>query len=761
AELVVRNGKRRGTRLPVPLPVAVVGAGRGADIRVTGMGIADAHCLIAATSAGPVLRSFAPDLTLVNGTPTAAGPLKDGDEIQVGPCLFQLVWPAAHPLPVGPSSGHDTVPVTPDEFAALRAQAAAVVAQQAMLADTEGTIRDREDSLTEQESQLADVFRGQEGKLADLHAGLAVAREKLRTERAEFDAEMKSARTKLAATKARIRPLHTKAKQDRKRARALYQRFSEHLRKRWSTQRQTIDREWADLERLRLQTTADADRVAADRARAEADAAAQQYRLRDAWELIQEGQRRLIADRQQSDAVAAERDALVTARETEVTAREQAFAAVRTRAEDRLQALRDEADRLETRTTRARAVLQDLEEKRAALEAGFAAGTDPSLAAFPDVVALDRRADGGVERLLTELHVREREVAREKQTLAAVRSEIDRRSERLADDRLVLAEQVAALSVARDRWQNAERQSLAELESLARSVQARELFLLSRERDLSAAEGRFRRRQGELDGYRAKLDGWQTSLTAHEATASAARDQADAEVSARRRQLTRWEAALTTLCRKWADARKRDRDTLVAELARWATARTEIGAKLASVDRTRATLLADAARVAELALAAEQAALELTSPKDRAAKAVSARRLRILRKSWESHFARARRDADARLISLAAESAAANNQLAALQRSLLAVTEKRAEFDVTEAAAETDRLIRDREFEERSAVLSVETARSKRTEAALAAVREEVDRMAAALMADEPASLLESDADLPGVIALRPAAMAA
>src|SRR5436305_15297940 len=74
-ELVVRNGKRRGTRLPLRGPATVIGSADGCDVRLSGEGVEPVHCAIVLTTSGPLLRSWAPGETLVNGTPQAECPL--------------------------------------------------------------------------------------------------------------------------------------------------------------------------------------------------------------------------------------------------------------------------------------------------------------------------------------------------------------------------------------------------------------------------------------------------------------------------------------------------------------------------------------------------------------------------------------------------------------------------------------------------------------------------------------------------------------
>src|SRR5262245_29217253 len=105
--LVVRNGKHRGTRVPVKLPVTVIGHGEHCDIRLTGEGIAAWHCCLALTPAGLAIRSWHAAETLVNGEPTAAAVLAHGDTLQVGPCQFRVAWNGPAAMETGPLSAED------------------------------------------------------------------------------------------------------------------------------------------------------------------------------------------------------------------------------------------------------------------------------------------------------------------------------------------------------------------------------------------------------------------------------------------------------------------------------------------------------------------------------------------------------------------------------------------------------------------------------------------------------------------------------
>jgi chromosome segregation protein len=579
--------------------------------------------------------------------------------------------------------------------------------------------------------------------LGEWLAELADRREELRLYRAREEAHVAADRMKARRIREQADRIRQDARAERRKARSLYGKFLKRMKRKWSAERRAAEAERAELERVRRQLAEEVGGFEAEQARFSADAAAYKKRMEDAWELLTDGQRRLLADRQESERTLAAQQAALDRRAAELAEQGRTLEASRARTEGHVEALRAEVARLEARAVNARAAVQSLEEKRANLEAGVGPMDPvtgivlPASAVFHDRVALTPPS-GNVEDLLAGLAVRESDLSRDQRTLEAARAEFERRAADLIDRRAVLAEQVAALVVARQTWQTAECHTLAELENLAHELNAREGAIELREHELDRAAQMVRRREEELWNLRAQLEGWQAALAAHEVSAAAARDRAEAELTARREHLTKWESALGTLCRKWADARRRDRETLREELGHWAESRDRYLAGLAELDARQDQLAADAARVAGASAAVEEAEQALTGgPRGRLAR----RKLRVLRRKWESHFKHFLGGLDERRAALATESAEASERYRELTRQLADVAERRAEITEAEQAAEAGRLSRGRELEERAVILSIEQARVGRTARELHAVRDEVERVAAALMGAEPVAL--------------------
>jgi hypothetical protein len=298
-----------------------------------------------------------------------------------------------------------------------------------------------------------------------------------------------------------------------------------------------------------------------------------------------------------------------------------------------------------------------------------------------------------------------------------MREQLDREAEDLADQRAVLSEQVATLAAARDLWRTSEHTTVVELEDLARAVRGREQAAEERERGLADAERESRQREYDLWQLRVKLEGWQAALAAHEVAAAADRDRAGAELDTRREHLTRWETSLESVQRAWAGVREREKEHLHAELQYWADARENLVISCAEADRTRDHFLAEAEKLAVRILATEEQG------------GAEPRRVRVIRKRWESHFARFRKELDARKVELAVELAWAEERLSELRRLTAEVVAKQAEQTERELTADRERIAADRTADEEHVTLSIEEARRQRGERELNALRAEIERL--------------------------------
>src|SRR5262245_49742665 len=97
-ELVICNGRMKGTRRPLDQPFLLIGRAEGCDLRLNVKEVSPLHCGLVNGFAGLSLRCFqnaAP--TQVNGQPETDCPLKNGDILSIGPFRFQIRWTGRTP----------------------------------------------------------------------------------------------------------------------------------------------------------------------------------------------------------------------------------------------------------------------------------------------------------------------------------------------------------------------------------------------------------------------------------------------------------------------------------------------------------------------------------------------------------------------------------------------------------------------------------------------------------------------------------------
>jgi chromosome segregation ATPase len=326
--------------------------------------------------------------------------------------------------------------------------------------------------------------------------------------------------------------------------------------------------------------------------------------------------------------------------------------------------------------------------------------------------------------------------------VAEKRAELERLAGELADQQAVLTEQRARFDAERRQWKSDEARTVAELEPLARDLDAREQLLTAKIAAVDRTVAALKDREQELSRFQTKLERWQIALTNHEVRTAAERDQAKAALVAKQAELAERESNLAEVCRVWSEIRIREREALQIELTRWADERQQFNEALTALDRQRQELLAAAGRVAALAVSLEESRQEweriVDSPK-------AVRRLRVLRRRWESRFRRYSKELTRRQEMLIAETTALNDRYRSLHCLLTEVTEKRAELAAAEQSAElakkTTPALPDDDGE--PVILSLAEARRERSEEELRAIRADVERMAASIRrADDNAGLV-------------------
>ena len=548
---------------------------------------------------------------------------------------------------------------------------------------------------------LAELIEARHRQFAAMADDLGVMREQLRqAPRHLRHAKRESAR------------LLRESRRDRAKAKSLARRFAARLRARHLAERETLIAGRAELSR---------DRAAFENQRAEcvrrdAEMSGREARLAAGWASLAAEQ----------EALHAEREAAVT---LELAPVQPEGVRLSVASPDRRPVqLAHEVEALERRAGHAAAALERLEASRAQVEAALA---PPAQNVWLDAVPL--QADP--LELMESLATQDRQLATDRSGLDRIRAELKRQTIDLNDLRLVVAEQLSQVVVARRDWHRAESLVFGELESIAHALQAREDSLDQREQRVQKLDAVRQARAQDLWKLRLKLEAWQGNLVAHEAAATAARGQLDAELTVKRGHLENWEASLGGLMRDWAELRRREVTRLNAELDAVERERARHRLTAADLDQERQQLHADLAATAAAAVATGEVQAQLAAgPKGTAL----ARQVRVGQKRYERHFHGFRRELDARRERLAAETAAADARLKSLRRELEASQARDHELADKEAAGLAERQKLARELDERRATLEAELAKSATATAELQSVRAEVERLSGLLTQSAP-----------------------
>lgn len=578
---------------------------------------------------------------------------------------------------------------------------------------------------------MAAARTGEKTDPAELLAQLATAREQFRTERERHEAEVAKEWAGIADEKAeldrrthRVQKQKRQAELDREKARLVYRRYLKRMRVKWSAERKSVDMEREELTRDRANLSVEAERIRTEHQRQTDQLTEYKSRLTAAWELLAENQRRLLTDRQQAESWLAQRTETAERQQRMLDDRASREADTIAKLEERVTSLLTEIAGLEARAANARAALRHLEQMRSdgGATSASAANSVEQLAVALEPQRFHPAVSQEADRLLADLNESTQAAAREKVKLAAAREQLDREAGDLADQRAVLAEQVATLAAARDLWRSSEHTTVVELEHLAHAVRGREQQVEERERGLMEAERERRQREYDLWQLRVKLEGWQAALAAHESAAAADRDRADTELTTRREHLSRWEASLEKVQRAWAGIREKEKQHLATEMSHWADARQKLAQATTEIERVRSHYVAEAEKLAAQLLTSEEQA------------GAEPRRVRVIRKRWESHFGKVRKELDARTASVKADLQRADERWDELQDQMNELIAKQTEAVEQQLAADRDRIAADHDESEPVVTISIEEARRKRGEVALTELRTEIERLSSLLL---------------------------
>jgi chromosome segregation ATPase len=462
--------------------------------------------------------------------------------------------------------------------------------------------------------------------------------------------------------------MHREASRNRDRTRRLAVRYARRVKQKWAAVRAELELQKQQLDEARGQFSAEVARFNITRSQLEMTSAEEQQRLRQGWENLESHRSRLTAEWNEAKAFTAKQEAILAARAEELAKREKTVAGLKAKIEHDTAGLRQEAAGLEARAAHARAIVEELERQREALQAEILA-TMPKKEPEPPPgvlrVALSRAQDRDFTQWAADLEAQDRQLTQDKANVAKVKASLEREAVTLADQRKVLAEQLAMLTAARAEWQDVEARTVAELEELARALRLREDDVAAREARLKNIDTRRVDEATDLSELRKQLEEWQAKLSLVSRLWHEERERREKDLEARSRDIAAREAALQESFQRLEHTRAADRERVHAELKLWAGERTRMRQAAADYERRSREAAQEIAMHAARAMAAEDLLAE-TAGQGKG----TTRRFQVLQKRWERVFAGKLAEIDDRRAAAAADLARLDDRWNEVQQSL-------------------------------------------------------------------------------------------
>jgi hypothetical protein len=584
------------------------------------------------------------------------------------------------------------------EREALRVQAAAVAAQQAALTDEEIHLQQRRAALEQQEQQLAAHLEAKRQRLQDLHDRTRQNREDLLKERAAYERRVGEVTRDLAQSRRELQAEHRDLQAERRRLRKLRERLRARGHRLLKDERARLQREAAELHALRQDLEEAGGRLHDEKASFEAARLRLNGELELTRQRLREEQARWAEQKAAEEAVLRERADAVQQREARLTAEQARVTTELRTAVTRCVRLRQEADGLECRVRNQRRLLVE----------GAVAERRPEAA--PEPAAPVRRPDPPEEALKL----------------------LERLTDELADQRLLLAEQAERLALARCDWQGGCAIVAVELEVLARDYEERERVLLGEEDSL-------REREQEALRRRRLLESWQARLAGETAVWDAERERLRAECRLRAEELEGSLAATSELRQRWEEETRRLRQQLQDERDACETLRREWAAEREAWFQRSARLEQLQRSLAGQALALEQYKQECVSQAADPRRAE--KRLQRLHRRAASRSDAAAREFDRQRQLLAAEAGRLRRLHEQLHERAELVTEREAQLSQRHTEWEEQQLLAEIEHRRRRQELQTLQVQRESYERQVVELREEIDRLARLLLDDGQAEL--------------------
>jgi hypothetical protein len=321
---------------------------------------------------------------------------------------------------------------------------------------------------------------------------------------------------------------------------------------------------------------------------------------------------------------------------------------------------------------------------------------------------------------------------RRAETLARVAAE-------LADQRLLLAEQAQRLLKCQEEWIAERAAVLRELTEVGTRLQVQEQEVALRAHAVETADERVRGAKASLAQARLKLEAERVRGEAHLTARRADLDRLAVDLQCREEDFARLRDRSVALCRHVGERLRTEVEAVRAARRACLDERAEWAAARAVWLRLGARAQEDRKAVAAKALALEETRKQLLAAIDRPA---ADRQVERLKRQWRSYCTGIARDLDRLRATLAAESARLDERATraaeatrTIEARVVEVQELRADVErrqaeVSAAEAECERR------------LTQALARQERAESHVEELRGEVDRLAALLIDDQPAPAL-------------------
>jgi pSer/pThr/pTyr-binding forkhead associated (FHA) protein len=578
-ELIVQNGRLRGTRRVLASPLTLFGRDPVCEFHLNVDGVNPLHCAIVHSPAGFLLRDLgSSEGTLLNGEAVQESPLQDSDEITVGPFHFLLQLPDSDATP-SPTA-------LQAEREALRIQAAAVAAQQVSLAEEEAQLEQQRKALDRQKEQLAAHLDERRQQLVELREQSRKDRAALKAETEEARRQTEEVRAALSKEREAVQKELQQAGKERRRLIELRKRLKKRWRKHWQVHEATLQRREQELKAERANLEREAEALQRDgvqlmqaQLRFNGEVELGRRRLQDEWQQLGLAQQQWEACLNQEQAERGRRLRELEVRAAGLAEAEQAFSERRRVAEQFHLNLRKEAEGLEARIRNQRLKLLE-HEKQLSEAASKRAAEQPAVEPAPVLVARPRHPD--VPRVLARL------------------------ADDLADQRRHLLEQWQCLLQLHEIWEPERSAIVSQFESAARELVLIEQRLTVREQALVSGEADLRRRHQALFDVRCALEAWQARLTARETFVDNERVMLLADVRAREEMAEAQVQRLEEIRQRRLRRRTQEIEELRVARAHHEQMRRDYALLWQECQDRRAELIAQQRELAAKALALEQ-----------------------------------------------------------------------------------------------------------------------------------------------------------